>query len=87
MGCEERMALTSRTQWKEELHITDEQGRTFVFYCGWGVEPPVAYIPDPVQWTQCVPAWLRPRRDEVIAAMWAQQHDVLEGPYPVMRSL
>lgn len=80
------MALTARTQWKEELHITDEQGRTFVFYCGWGVEPPVAYVPDVAQWQQCIPEWLRSRRDEVIAAMRAEKHDVQAGLYPQMRS-
>lgn len=79
------MALTGRTEWKEVLIVTDEDGRSFTFSCGWGVEPPVAYVPSPADWPRCVPPWLGPRRDEVIAVMRHHQHIVDEGPYPDWR--
>lgn len=79
------MALVGRTQWKEELHIVDEQGRSFMFDCGWGGEPPVAYVPPSAEWTACVPAWLHGRRDEVIDAMKAASHTVADGLYPPLR--
>ena len=76
------MGLTSETRWKEELIVTDEAGRSFCFDCGWGVDPPVAYLPEPKDWRRCVPGWLHDRRDEVISVMKAQHHVVHEGPYP-----
>lgn len=79
------MALVGRTQWKEELHIVDEHGRSFMFDCGWGVEPPVAYLPPAPEWTTCVPVWLHTRRDEVIAAMQGTGHTVVDGAYPALR--
>ncbi|HXU06298.1 MAG TPA: hypothetical protein VN903_35325 [Polyangia bacterium] len=79
------MALIAKTKWKEELYIFDEQGRSFMFDCGWGVEPLVAYVPLAEQWTGCVPAWLHDRRDEVIEAMKAVNHRVLDGRYPELR--
>ncbi len=76
------MALIVKTKWKEELYVFDEQGRSFMFDCGWGVDPLVAYVPPVEQWETCVPAWLHGRRDEVIAAMKAVSHRVLDGRYP-----
>jgi hypothetical protein len=79
------MALIATTQWKEEMHIVDEQGRSFMFDCGWGVDPLEVYVPLAEQWTACVPAWLHDRRDEVIAAMKTTNHRVLDGRYPELR--
>ena len=79
------MTLIAKTPWKEVLHIFDEQGRTFIFDCGWGVDPPVAYVPPTEQWRASVPAWLHDRRDEVIAAMKAANHQVINGGYPELR--
>ena len=76
------MALIASPQWKEELIITDESGRAFTFDCGWGVTPPVAYVPAVVDWAKCVPTWLHERRDEAIAAMKLTGHVVKDGPYP-----
>jgi hypothetical protein len=76
------MALTARAQWKEMLFITDEEGRTLQFECGWGVDPPVAYIPSAEQWPYWVPHWLEERRDEVIQAMAKEGHVVKEVDYP-----
>jgi len=76
------MALTATARWKEELVITDEQGRTFTFDCGWGVNPFVAYIPPLAEWQDCVPVWLHAQRAEVVEAMKSAGHVVKEGPYP-----
>jgi hypothetical protein len=80
------MALIAKSKWKEELYIYDEQGRSFMFDCGWGVDPLVAYVPLAEQWTTCVPAWLHDRRDEVIEAIAAVNHRVLDGRYPELRA-
>jgi len=79
------MALAGRTEWKEILIVTDEDDQSFVFSCGWGVEPPVAYITSAADWRRCVPPWLADRRDEVIAVMRHHKHVVDEGPYPDWR--
>ncbi len=76
------MPLSAKAQWKETLIVADGSGRDFAFDCGWGVDPPVAYIPPVVDWPYCVPAWLLNRRDEVVKAMIEAGHVVHEGPYP-----
>ena len=76
------MTLQVTTRWKEELIITDEQGRAFTFDCGWGVHPFVAYVPPLLEWKSCVPPWLENRRDEVVDAMKGIGHVVNEGAYP-----
>lgn len=73
--------LTGQAEWKEILTVTGEDGQSFVFSCGWGVEPPVAYIPAPADWRRTVPPWLHDRRDEVIALMESMGHVVHDGPY------
>ncbi len=80
------MTLRGHTQWKEELIVTDEDGESFCFGCGWGVEPPVAYLPAAADWRRCVPAFLGDRRDEVIGVMESLNHVVRVGPYPELRS-
>ena len=47
--------LTGREEWKEILIVTDEDDQSFVFYCGWGVTPPVAYVPAEADWRRCTP--------------------------------
>lgn len=79
------MALSGHAEWKEVLIITDEDGRSFTFSCGWGVEPPVAYLPAASDWQRCVPPWLGERRNDVIAVMQRMGHDVAEWPYPDYR--
>lgn len=79
------MELKSRIQWKEELIITDEQGNSFCFGCGWGAEPPVAYIPSRVGWIRRVPGWLTDRRLEVIELIKQEGHLVKDWPYPEVR--
>ena len=70
------MALTGVAEWKEIVVVSDEEGRTYVVSCGWGVEPPVAYIPAAAIWRAKVPTWLHDRRDEVIAVLESLHHVV-----------
>lgn len=79
------MALHATPQWKEEMIITDEERRSFTFDCGWGADPPVAYVPAEEAWAQCVPEWLAERREEVIVAMRETGHVVKVAVYPVLR--
>jgi hypothetical protein len=76
------MSLTGETRWKEEFIISNEEGLSFTFDCGWGVDPPSAYVPSSADWSRCVPGWLAERREEVLKIMRAQQHIVRESPYP-----
>lgn len=78
------MALRATPQWKEEMIITDEERRSFTFDCGWGADPPVAYVPAELEWAQCVPDWLVERREEAIDAMRGAGHAVKEAVYPVL---
>jgi hypothetical protein len=77
--------LTGQAEWKEILTVTDENGHSFVFSCGWGVEPPVAYAPPEADWSRCMPPWLHARRDEVTALMKSMEHVVHEDRYPDWR--
>jgi hypothetical protein len=73
------MALTAKSKWKEELYVLDEQGRSFMFDCGWGVTPWVAYVPPVEQWEASVPVWLYGRRDEVVAAIKADDYPLCQA--------
>ena len=77
--------LKGQESWKEIITVTDEDDRSFVFYCGWGVSPPVAYVPATADWVRCTPSWLHARRDEMIALMASMGHVVHEGSYPDWR--
>ena len=73
--------LTGEAEWKEILTVTDEDGRSFTFYCGWGVEPPVAYVPAEADWGRTMPGWLHERRADVITLLESMGHVVDEGTY------
>lgn len=73
--------LTGRPEWKEILIVTDEEDHEFVFYCGWGVDPPHAYVPAEADWDRCTPPWLHGRRAEVITVMESLGHVVDDGQY------
>lgn len=80
------MALVATARWKEEVVVEDEERRAFVFDCGWGVDPPIAYVPAVEDWSACVPAWLHDRREEVLQVLLRTSHVVHEGPYPKLES-
>ena len=74
------MTLKSHEEWKEIIVITDEDGNDYVVSCGWGVEPPVAYIPAASVWKDKTPAWLHHRRDEVVERLEMHKHIVEDEP-------
>ena len=75
------MTLTASPRWKEEMVITDEEGNAFIFECGWGVSPGVAYIPSVAIWARSVPPWLRARRDDVVAVIQGTGHVVKDDEH------
>jgi hypothetical protein len=77
--------LSGHEEWKEIITVTDEDGQSFTFSCGWGVEPPVAYIPAEADWRRSMPPWLHERRGEVITLLESMRHVVDDGTYPDWR--
>ena len=53
-----------QSAWKENV-VYWEGERGVRFDAGWGVEPPVLYIPSPEVWDDAVPEWLVGRYAEV----------------------
>ena len=67
-------------RWKEEV-VYWEGDHGFVFDGGWGVDPPVTYVPDAETWDAVVPGWLQGRHGEVVGRLRARQdHRVVETP-------
>lgn len=55
-------------RWKEEtVYWEGQQG--FLFDGGWGVEPPVLYVPASDIWSEVMPEWLRLDGAEVVARL------------------
>lgn len=68
-------------RWKE-LVVYWEGGRGFALDAGWGVRPPVLYVPPAADWDETTPPWLHGRRDEVVRRLAeGSKHVVEEGPY------
>jgi hypothetical protein len=57
--------FTIEHRWKEET-IYWEESQGFLLDGGWGVDPPVLYVPSAEIWAEVMPPWLRDRRDEVV---------------------
>lgn len=57
-------------EWKEVVHYR-EGDDSHCFPAGWGVVPPVLYVPSAERWDRVVPAWLVGRRDQVVARLAA----------------
>lgn len=65
--------------WKETVHYW-EGPRGYSFEAGWGVEPPVLYVPAPGLWDACVPEWMHGRRDLIVARLDAHSgHTVVDS--------
>ena len=71
------MSYKVESRWKEQL-VYIKDGEEFVFDCGWGVTPHVAYIPSDAIWDRVVPQWMRGRREEVVARLAADGGHRLE---------
>ena len=75
------MPFTVQPRWKEEIVVTSDTGLQFILGCGWGVEPPVAYVPSEQDWNRCTPGWLWDYRAALIEAIRGTGHVVKEGAY------
>jgi len=64
-------------RWKEEV-IYWEGRRGVVLLGGWGVDPPVTYVPDLATWDRVVPDWLRGRHDDVVQRLRDEPGHVVE---------
>ena len=64
-------------RWKEEV-VYWEGENGYVLDGGWGVEPPVLYVPTAALWDDVVPPWLRGRRAEVLGRLARRSHHVIE---------
>jgi hypothetical protein len=65
------------SRWKEEV-IYWEGDHGFRFDAGWGVDPSVLYVPSAGIWQEVMPAWLRDRRDVVVARLQQHSEHVLQ---------
>ncbi|GAA4561526.1 hypothetical protein [Planotetraspora kaengkrachanensis] len=64
-------------RWKELLVYT-EGSRKFNFDCGWGVHPPVVYVPTQEIWDQVTPSWMHGRRSEILDRIGRDSRHVIE---------
>ena len=71
------MSYTVEGRWKEQL-VYIEDGQEFIFECGWGVRPYVAYIPSAAIWDRVMPQWMRGRREEIVARLATEGRHRLE---------
>ncbi len=65
-----------KAKWKEEV-VYREGDQSIVFDAGWGVEPPVLYVPSEWAWDLSTPAWLHGRRAEVVARLERDSRHVI----------
>lgn len=63
-------------RWKEQV-VYWEGAHGFIFPAGWGVEPPVTYVPSADTWDRVMPGWLVGRRDEVVTRLENEPGHVL----------
>ncbi|GII55996.1 hypothetical protein Pth03_43850 [Planotetraspora thailandica] len=64
-------------KWKEVV-IYSEDGCTFWFPAGWGVDPPVLYIPSDDLWERVTPSCMHGRRDVIVERLQADSKHVLK---------
>lgn len=65
-------------RWKEETVYWEGQ-RGYLFDGGWGVDPPVLYVPGPEIWPDVVPEWMVGRREEIVGRLIAMSgHQVVD---------
>ena len=77
MANDDGAAFQIEHRWKEEV-IYWEGSAGYRLDGGWGVSPPVLYVPSATIWDEVVPVWLRGRHDEVVARLRAYGEHVLE---------
>lgn len=68
-------------RWKEEV-LYWEGSRGYLFDAGWGVSPPVLYVPSDEEWDSVTAEWMIGRREEIVARLVEHSgHVVREGPF------
>lgn len=66
--------------WKETVWYSEDD-RRHAFDAGWGVDPPVLYVPTAEVWDRHTPEWMHGRHDVVVARLVAHSgHRVVESP-------
>lgn len=55
-------------EWKEVVHYW-EGPCGYWFDAGWGVRPPRLYVPAASIWDECVPGWMRHRREVIVGRL------------------
>ena len=68
-------------KWKEML-VYEEGANSHTFDCGWGVAPGYVYVPAPGDWDAVMPAFLRGRREEILALLREKSGHVVEESPP-----
>lgn len=63
-------------RWKEVV-VYWEGEHGYVFDAGWGVEPPVLYVPSPSMSDDVGPSWMLGRRSAVVSGLKAKSGHVL----------
>ena len=69
-------SFRAQPRWKEQV-VYWEDGRGFVLDAGWGVDPPVLYVPSARLWDEVVPDWMAGRRSAVVDALRESSGHVL----------
>ena len=69
------------SRWKEQV-IYWEGRDGFVFDAGWGVDPPVLYVPSAQDWDRVTAGWMAGRHDLIVARLTERSgHRVEVGAY------
>lgn len=64
------------SRWREEV-VYWEGEHGYLLDAGWGVEPPVLYVPSASMWDEVVPDWMRGRRSAIVGGLEAKSGHVL----------
>lgn len=75
-GSDEGGTYSVQPRWKEEV-VYSEGSSSVTFPAGWGVDPPVLYLPSEAMWDQFTPAWLHGRHAQVVARLQRDSQHVI----------
>jgi hypothetical protein len=64
-------------RWKEQVYYW-EGCRGLLLDGGWGVQPPVTYVPSAAIWDSVVPVWARGRRETILRRLVEHQNHRVE---------
>lgn len=76
-GSDEDGTYSVQPRWKEEV-VYSEGSSSITFAAGWGVDPPVLYLPSEAMWDQSTPAWLHGRHVQVVARLKRDSQHVIK---------